>query len=158
MVTAGTYRKERFFHSMERLRVLQGELFAASEAYGWRLQAWAVFSNHYHFIAHAPSDATSLRQVLQRLHSATARAINRVDNTSGRQVWFQFWDSCLTYESSYFARLNYVHNNSVHHGLVSVAEQYEFCSAAWFASTADPAFYKRVSSYAYDKVKIEDDF
>lgn len=158
MVTAGTLHKQHYFRDIERLRLLQDELFAAAETYGWKLQAWAVFSNHYHFIAHAPSDAASLRQMIQRLHSATARAVNRIDGTPGRQVWFQFWDTCLTYEASYFARLNYVHNNAVCHGLVSVAEQYEFCSATWFATNADPAFYKHACSYAYDRIEIEDDF
>ena len=131
---------------------------AAATAYGWDLQAWAILANHYHFIAYAPAAATSLRPMLQRLHSATARAVNRLDHTPGRQVWFQFWDTCLSYAASYYARLNYVHHNAVHHGLVAVAEQYEFCSAAWFAAQADPTFYRKVCSYKYDKVKIEDDF
>jgi hypothetical protein len=25
--------------------------------FGWQLEAWAVFSNHHHFIAHSPADA-----------------------------------------------------------------------------------------------------
>jgi putative transposase len=158
IVTAATLHKQHHFQSVKRLRSLQEELFVVAEAYGWELQAWAIFSNHYHFIAHAPGDAASLKQMLQRLHSATSRTINRMDNTSGRQVWFQFWDTCLTHEASYYARLNYVHNNAVHHGLVPRAEQYEFCSAAWFAANADPAFYRRVCSYRYDKIKIKDDF
>ena len=130
LVTAGTLHKQPYFRGAERLRLLQEELFAAATAYGWELQAWAIFANHYHFIAYAPADATSLRQMLQRLHSSTARAVNRLDNIPGRQVWFQFWDTCLSYAASYYARLNYVHNNAVHHGLVPMAEQYEFCSAA----------------------------
>ena len=135
IVTAGTLHKQHYFRGVGRLRLLQEELFATVAAYGWELQAWAIFSNHYHFIAHAPTDATTLKRMLQRLHSATARAVNRMDGTPGRQVWFQFWDTCLTYEASYYARLKYVHNNAVHHGLVPTAEQYEFCSAAWFASS-----------------------
>jgi len=158
IITAGTFHKQHYFQGVERLRLLQEELFAAATAYGWELQGWALFSNHYHFIAYAPADATTLKLMLQRLHSATARAVNRMDSTLGRQVWFQFWDTCLTHERSYYARLNYVHNNAVHHGLVPVAEQYEFCSAAWFAANADPAFYRRVCSYRYGKIKIKDDF
>ncbi len=158
IVTAGTLHKQHYFQGVERLRLLQEELFAAATAYAWALQAWALFSNHYHLIASAPADATTLKPMLQRFHSATSRAVNRLDNALGRQVWFQFWDTCLTYEASYYARLNYVHHNAVHHGLASVAEQYEFCSATWFVAEADPAFYKRVCSYGYSKVKIQDDF
>jgi len=158
IVTAGTLHKRHYFQGVERLRLLQEELFATAAAYNWELQAWALFSNHYHFIACAPADATTLKRMLQRLHSATARVVNRMDSTPGRQVWFQFWDTCLTHEASYYARLNYVHHNAVPHGLVPVAEQYEFCSAAWFVANADPVFYRRVSSYGYGKIKIEDDF
>lgn len=158
LVTAGTLHKQHLFHGNERLQLLQKELFASVEAHGWDLQAWALFSNHYHFIAQAPANATSLRSILRRLHSATSRELNRMDKQHGKQVWFQFWDTCLTYEASYYARLNYVHNNAVHHGLVADAMQYEFCSAAWFAARAAPAFYRKVRSYKYDTIKIEDDF
>ena len=54
--------------------------FAVAQAYGWQLEAWAIFANHYHFIAYAPPEVTSLRRMLQRLHAATARAINRLDH------------------------------------------------------------------------------
>jgi hypothetical protein len=39
-------------------------------------------------------------------------------------VWYNFRDTRLTYEKSYLARLNYVYQNAVKHGLVPVANQY----------------------------------
>jgi len=51
IVTAGTYQKAHHFHNTERLHFLTKTLLALSKKYGWRLQAWAVFPNHYHFIA-----------------------------------------------------------------------------------------------------------
>ena len=54
MVTCGTYGNQRFFHSPERLSLLQGKLISLAQHYGWQLQAWAVFSNHYHFIVISP--------------------------------------------------------------------------------------------------------
>ena len=64
-------------------------------------------------------------------HANTARAVNDLDGLEGRQVWHNFWDKHLTYEKSYLARLNYVHQNAVKHGLAPVANQYPWCSAAW---------------------------
>lgn len=96
--------------------------------------------------------------MLQRLHSETARKINALDEAYGRQVWFQYWDVCLTYEKSYYARLHYVIDNPVKHGLVSNAEDYRYCSAAWFRENADPVFCKKVLSFRYDKLDIPDDF
>ena len=96
--------------------------------------------------------------MIQRFHSQSARQLNDLDNTSSRNVWFQYWDTCLTYEKSYYARLNYVNNNPVKHGLVKNADQYPFCSATWFKAQADPGFRKKVESFKYDRVKIIDDF
>ena len=159
IVTAGTRKKERFFSGNDRLRFLERTLIDIFDKYGWEPQAWAVFSNHYHFIAKSPEDnALSLRKMIQRLHSLTAMYINKLDCTKGRQVWFQYWDTCLTYERSYYARLNYVHNNAVKHGLVEEADQYPFCSASWFKKFADQSYVSKVMSFRWDRVRIKDDF
>lgn len=158
IVTASTLHKLHHFKSPERLRLLHDALLEIVAAYEWMLQAWAVFSNHYHFIAQSPADAKTLKPMIQRLHSQTAREVNRLDGVTGRQVWYQYWDTCLTFEKSYYARLNYVHNNPVKHKLVTVAEQYPFCSAAWFKSEAEPNFRKKVESFRYDNVNVPDDF
>jgi putative transposase len=158
MVTASTLNKQHVFLGDERLELLQDALLEVTMAYMWSLQAWAVFSNHYHFIAKSPDDATTLKKMIQRLHSQTSRAVNRLDGVSGRQVWFQYWDTCLTFEKSYYARLNYVHNNAVKHSLVEEAVWYPFCSAAWFKANADQALRHNVEAASYDQIDIQDDF
>ena len=84
--------------------------------FGWQLEAWAVFSNHYHIVAHSPvaeDGAASLSQVLGLLHEKTAKHVNRLDGAAGRKVWQNFRETRLTYEKSYLARLNYTHQNAV---------------------------------------------
>jgi putative transposase len=66
MVTASTHRKAHHFRGAERLRVLHRGLLSVARDFGWRLEAWAVFSNHCHFIAHSPADAASLADMLSR--------------------------------------------------------------------------------------------
>ena len=73
-------------------------------------------------------------------------------------MWFNFWDTKLTYERSYLARLNYVHQNPVKHGLVAIANQYRWCSAAWFERTVSPAMVKTIYGFKTDKLNIHDDF
>ena len=158
MVTAGTYMKHHYFGSQTRLSYLQKQLLTLAELFGWRMQAWAVFSNHYHFIGFSPADPSTLRTLIQRLHSVTAREINRLDGAAGRKVWFQYWDTHLTYQRSYFARLNYVHQNPVHHRLVARASAYPWCSAGWFEQKADAAFYKTVTGFKIDRINVKDDF
>ncbi len=158
MVTAGTYHKQPFFGSPERLTLLCDKLLELAETYGWNLQAWAVLSNHYHFVALAPEQPESLRAFLQHLHSVTAREINRQDAMRGRKVWFQFWETRLTFERSYFARLAYVHRNAVHHGLVREPSAYRWCSAGWFERHAERALYHTIMNFPCDSLSIADDY
>ena len=158
ILTAGTYQKQLFFRSRERLNFLCGVLLELAEEYEWKLEAWAVFPNHYHFVANAPKRAANLRRYIGELHAVTAREINRQEGQPGRKVWFQYWDSRITYERSYLARLNYVHTNAVKHGLVRRPEEYEWCSAGWFQRKAERPFYQTVMRMRSEGIKIEDDF
>jgi putative transposase len=96
--------------------------------------------------------------MLGRLHEKTAKWINRLDGVAGRKGWHNFWETRLTYEKSYLARLNYVHQNPVKHGLVAVANQYPWCSAAWFERTARPSQMKTVYGFNTDRLKVLDDY
>ena len=158
IVTASTYKKEHIFLGDKNLSLLQNVLFKVIDAYEWELQAWALFSNHYHFIATAPKDAHTSKKLLQRLNSQSAREVNNYTGSPGRKVWFPYWDSCLTYENSYYARLNYVHNNPVRHGLVQDADLYPFCSASWFKKNAEVSYIRNIESFPYDKIDVPDDF
>lgn len=158
MVTAGTYKKIPYFNTPERLNLLCDTLFQLAGEYGWLLQAWSIMSNHYHFVAISPPNADSLRKLIARLHSYSATEVNRQDRCPGRKVWYQYWDTHLTYQSSYLARLKYVHHNPVHHGVVPLSVEYPWCSAAWFERTADKAFQKELDGFKINKVNVIDDF
>ena len=157
-VTGGTYRKALIFRDPDRLSLLQGQLIATLEEHGWRLQAWAVLANHYHVVAISPGAPETLVAALSKVHACTAAEVNRLDGSPGRQVWFQFRDTALTFRQSYFARLRYVHENAVHHGLVQRAAEYPWCSAGWLEQHADPAFRKLLSSFRIDRLNVPDDF
>ncbi len=160
-VTAGTYLKAHHFRGADRLRVLHRGLLTVARDFGWQFEAWAAFSNHYHFVAHSPdtaADAASLEPMLRVLHVKTAEWVNQLDRTSGRRVWYNFRDTRLTYQKSYLARLNYVHQNAVKHRLVAVANQYPWCSAAWFERTASAAMVKSIYGFKIDTLQAFDEF
>ena len=141
--------------------MLQRGLLTVARDFNWRLEAWAVFSNHYHFVAHSPVEhaaSESLSQMLSTLHTKTSGWINRLDETPGRKNWHNYRETKLTRQQSYLARLNYVHQNAVKHGLVPVANQYPWCSAAWFERTASTAMVKSIYRFRVDRLYIEDDF
>ena len=158
MITAATLYKQPLFDSPDKLTLLENRLLSLAKDYNWQLEAWAVFSNHYHFIARSQTRSSDLKQLLKHLHSDTARSLNALDRKPGEVVWYNFWDTMLTFEESYLARLNYVHQNPVKHGLVPVANQYEWCSAAWFERTAPAATVKTIYGFKIDKLRIDDDY
>ncbi|MDQ2920408.1 MAG: transposase, partial [Acidobacteriota bacterium] len=118
MVTGATLHTAHLFSNAPKLSLLENALLTLAEKYQWQLEAWAVFVNHYHFVARGHPDAPPLDEFLKHLHSETARGLNELDQSTGREVWFNFWETKLTYERSYLARLNYVHQNAVKHRLV----------------------------------------
>jgi putative transposase len=160
-VTGSTYGKLHHFRTPRRLDVLERGLLRMCADAGWTLEAWAVFSNHYHFVGRSPEsdeDARSLKPALTELHRRTAIWVNRLDRTPARKVWFNFRDTHLPYQRSYLARLAYTHHNAVKHRLVAVATQYPWCSARWIEGRAGDAHLRTLSRIKTDTVNVPDDF
>ena len=81
-----------------------------------------------------------------------------MDGTPGRKVWHNFFETKLTHEKSYLARLGYVHRNAVRHGLVRVAADYPWCSANWFERTATKAQVATIYRFKTDRVQVPDEY
>ena len=154
IVTAATYHHIPLFRGRER--IVHDALLALALQLGWRLEAWAVFDNHYHFVAQSPDDPRNLKILIRRLHAGTATAINRQDGVPSRRVWANYWDTLITSRRSFFARLAYVHSNAVKHGIVSVPATYPWCSAGWFEAWADRALVTTVYSFKTDRQSVMD--
>jgi putative transposase len=158
-VTASSYHREKLFDSPEKLDTITQLLVETAEKFGWSLRAWAVFSNHYHFLAQSPEGGgESLRVWLSEFHRSSAIRINQIDGAEGRRIWMNFRESFITHQTSFLARLKYVNENPVRHGFVDVATNYRWCSAAWFEKTAPESFRKSVERFKTDRMNIEDDF
>jgi putative transposase len=155
-VTAGTYLKRHYYRRPADLDRFVTLLFGSARDQGVVLQAWCVFSNHYHLVVQA--SGPSLRAMLALLHSAASRELNKAQHEGGRRVWYQYRDTLLTYERSWLARLKYTHENAVKHGLVRDAVQYRWCSAASFARSATPAFLETLARFRLDRIQVADDF
>ena len=158
MVTASTLHKAPLLNTPERLTLVQDLLFQMAEEFQWELQAWSILNNHYHFVALTAGSASNLRDLVNKLHSVSANRLNNLDNAPGRKVWFQYWDTHITFEKSYYPRLRYVHENPAHHKIVPVADQYQWCSARWFKREAGLPLIKKVQSFGIDRLNIIDDF
>ncbi len=158
IVTGSTLRHRHILGSDEKKAFFCRTLFERAERSQWQLEAWAILSNHYHLVARVMGEAITLQRLIRSLHSQTAIFCNRVDGTPGREVWHNYWDSCITYETSYLARLHYVHTNPARHGLVKDARDYPFCSCRWFLESADIEFRRKVFAQPRDWVRVGDGF
>jgi putative transposase len=118
-------------------------------------------SNHYHFVAHSPNtedSAESLKGMLAELHFKTASWVNKHDDARTLKVWHNYWETLLTFERSYLARLSYVHQNAVKHGLVNQATEYPWCSAGWFERSASHAQIATLRRFKTDRLNLADDY
>jgi putative transposase len=158
MVTGATLYKEPFLDSDAKRANFCETLLERAIVLGWSMKAWAVMPNHYHFVAQSPENAISLKSLIQGIHSINAKFVNQIDETPGRRVWYNYWDTCIRTEQSYYARMNYVILNPVKHGLVQNPEGYPFSSYRYFLENTEPEFQILVFAQSFADEKIEDDF
>lgn len=158
MITEAILHNQPILDEDRKKQLFLDILLDRSKSLGWDLEAWAVLNNHYHFISKAPHNANTLSKLVRQVHSITAIELNIWDKTPGRQVWFNYWDTCFTYEKSYLARLHYVHMNSVKHGLADNPMDYPFCSYRWFMERGSEELKKKVLDQPIDRIKVFDNF
>ena len=158
IITAATLHRKPLFDCDAKLDLFRDTTFELAKDYSLVLQAWAFFANHYHLVVSFENTNTTHRDFVRHLHRQLATRLNQVDAIPGRRVMYEFWDTHLTFEKSWLARLNYVHQNPVKHRSVPVANQYPWCSAAWFESNARSGFVKSVYSFKTDRIEVPDDF
>jgi hypothetical protein len=66
-------------------------------------------------------DTAPLYQFVKRLHGDSAIRLNKLDNTPGRKVWYQYWDRFPRNERDFWAYFNYIHINPIKHGYVQIS-------------------------------------
>lgn len=157
MVTGSILYGKPLLDSDAKLINFYETLFERATILKWSIEAWVVLPTHYHFIAQSPENALSLKALIQGIHSINAKFVNRMDGTPGRKVWYNYWDSRIQSESSYYARMRYVMMNPVKHGLVQNAEDYPFSSYRHFLENSEPELQKLIFSCT-DDFEVEDNF
>lgn len=94
-----------------------------------QLRAWCVLPNHWHALVRT-GDLKALTKQIGRLHGRTARQWNQEEAQEGRKCWFRCGDRHMRSEAHFWATLNYVHHNPVHHGYVRRWQDWPYSSAA----------------------------
>jgi len=119
------------------------ELLAVFATHARQTFAWCVLPNHYHALVEAPHILGLLRE-LGRFHGRTSHAWNGEENSRGRKVFFRAVERAMRSERHYWATLNYVHHNPVHHGYVERWADWPWSSAVEYLAQTEPEEAKRI--------------
>lgn len=129
--------------SPKRMDGFSASLLELFQQHTARTVAWCVLPNHYHALVEAPNILKLLHE-LGRLHGRTSHAWNGEENTRGRQVFHRAVERFMRSERHFFATVNYVHNNPVHHGYVRLWTEWPWSSAAEYLEQMGRAEAERV--------------
>jgi len=133
IITASTVNKVRYLTTTNHLQLWVEILRELIKEFSLTLNAWVVLHNHYLLIK--SRIGRDIGRFIGRLNGRTSREFNLRDNAEGRQVWYNYWDTCIRTEADYWTRFNYIHNNPVKHGYVKHLVDWEFSSYRYYLRT-----------------------
>jgi putative transposase len=94
------------------------------------VNAWCVLANHYHVVV-LTYRLPDLLAETGRFHGRTSFKWNGEDAARGRKVWFNCVETAMKSERHFYATVNYVHHNAVHHGYVRLWSEWSSSAAAF---------------------------
>jgi putative transposase len=128
--------------------------------HGWSLEDWVILDNHYHIMVNAPEVSANPAKLVAEYHRFTALFIRKINPEFGtlRKFFNNYWDTCITFEKSFYSRLNYIYNNPVKHGYVNNAQDYQWGSFRIRYAKDRSYVEKMFDNFPYDSVNVADDF
>jgi putative transposase len=158
-ITASAYQRRRLFDE-EAKKHLCRSLFKACECRGWKVDDWVILDNHYHVMLSSPDGNCEFSTLIAECHKFTALFIKKHDpNTQEfKHIFSNYWDTCITHERSYFARLNYIYQNPAKHGYVQDAKDYQWGSYADRVRMQREYIERLISDFPCDRVHVEDEY
>jgi putative transposase len=100
--------------------------------------AWCILPNHYHILVTTDRIA-QLRRGLGQFHGRSSHAWNGEDSNRGRKAWYNCFERPMKSPRHFWATLNYVHHNPVHHGYVQRWQDWPWSSAEEFVKNVGRA-------------------
>jgi putative transposase len=131
IITASTVGYTRHLASNYAKDLVRDTLRKLAEEFNIALSAWVILDDHYHLLLKTGA-GRSLPRFIGRLHGSTSRRLNLWEGKTGRQVWHNYWDTCLRDEAGYWTRFNYIHLNPVKHGYVARCEDWPWSSYRYY--------------------------
>lgn len=132
MISASCYEhKPVIGMTPERIAECERELLVLCSSCATNTYAWCILPNHYHLLIHTDR-LKDFRAALGKFHGRTSFKWNGEDNRRGRQVWHNCLDRVIKSQRHFWATINYIHHNPVHHGYSKKWQDWPWSSAADF--------------------------
>jgi putative transposase len=130
-------------HTRARMDAFTNDLLTLFTSHNSQVFAWCVLPNHYHALIETP-DILGLLYALGRFHGRTSHAWNGEEDTRERQVFFRAVERAMRSDRHFWATMNYVHHNPVHHSYVERWTDWPWSSATEFLAQTDPEEARRL--------------
>jgi len=117
--------------SRQRLTECEESLLQVCNNFCRSIYAWCILPNHYHAVVKT-DQIKDLRHALGLFHGRSSFIWNSEDNSRGRKVWHNCFERPIKSERHFWATVNYVHHNPVHHGYVDHWQDWPWSSAREF--------------------------
>ena len=132
LISAACYDHNHLIgRSSERLTECEAEILRICDDLCLSLYAWCILPNHYHVLVRT-DQARKLLYELGQFHGRSSFRWNAEDGCRGRKVWHNCFERRIRSERHFWATLNYVHHNPIHHGYVDRWQDWPWSSAAEF--------------------------
>ena len=144
LVSAACYEHAHYIGlTPQRMDSFSAALVDVLQKHSTRIVAWCVLPNHYHALVAAPN-ILNLIYELGRLHGRTSHAWNGEVGSRGRQVFHRATERYMRSDRHFFATVNYVHHNPVHHGYVRLWTDWPWSTAAEYLAEIGRAEAERI--------------
>ena len=129
-VTAACFEHAPFIgHNRERMETFCGTLLGVFHNRHALIHAWCVLPNHYHALIET-TEILAVLADLGRMHGRLSFEWNGAEKTRGRQVWCGAAERYMRNDAHFWATVNYVHNNPVHHRYVAHWQDWPYSTAS----------------------------
>ncbi len=134
IITSATLDHAHLLASDRAKTLVRDKLKTLVEQFELTLRAWVILNDHYHVLLKTKR-GEDLSHFFGQLHGSTSRQINLWAGIAGRQVWHNYWDTCIRSEVDMWKRFNYIHQNPVKHGYVWHMIDWPFSSYHYYLRT-----------------------
>jgi putative transposase len=132
LISAACYEHSSIIgKNLDRMTECEEALLQICREYCPSIHAWCVLPNHYHLLV-TTDQIKALRQSLGQFHGRSSHAWNGEDSARGRKVWYNCFERPMKSQRHFWATLNYVHHNPVHHGYAQTWQDWPWSSSAEF--------------------------